>query len=193
MKKNLTFLAVIAIIISACSTDYTKTNPVCANIADRFLQANDNVKHLSIHEFTVADSVSVDEELTNKINIFRYKHKKAISKYESFFKAGKQNNAQKWSEEVEKSGKILKALDSLKTANESKLSQTLYYCVKFSGYATMYKGKGINLKDWWATVSTDGAAINVQKDNYNLKAAMGDLLPGYSDILKSAGTEEVEP
>ncbi|MBQ0024877.1 MAG: hypothetical protein KBT00_04040 [Bacteroidales bacterium] len=190
MKRSLLALFAIAAVISSCTPDPYKDNPVCKAIVQAAMAQYGNIEYdFSFTSLEVLDSTLLGTEFDRRIETFESRIKANSSLYEKYVKERKKKNAQIKADLVQHDKKVLADLIALKGENTARLGETAYYDYKFT--ALIKAGdKKLEMTDCYAAVTPDCEVLTLATDKKDLHKATGKVIPGYYETIRTSEPEE---
>lgn len=138
--------------------------------------------------FARIDSVTIDMELTQRINTFKLKHSQDQKFYEKFLIESKPKSAEKYRQATIRDVEILASLDSLYASYSDRLNDIAYYDYAF-GVVVKGENAQLNLDKAYACITPDLRVVTITSDKKGLHKTTGGSIPGYKEIIKNTNIE----
>jgi len=170
----------------------------CAKTEDPFKEAltsaleerlGEPIKKITFTTFERIDSVSVDQEMSQRIKTFELKYSQDRKFYEKFMIESKPKSAEKYRQAWHRDEVILSQLDSLYESLGSKLNEIAYYDYAF-GVTVIGENSQLNLSEAYACITPDLRVVTVTSDKKAIHKTTGASIPGYKEIIKTNDDEK---
>jgi len=185
MKKLLFFAAML--LAAACTQP--EVNPVEEAITARLSETTPGIKEIYYQNLELLDSVSLADEILYREQLFTLKCDVLEKKYNKFKAERKPKNAALVKQDLEKTQIIKDKITALRDGLSDSLDKILYYEYKFSASVKTETGK-IQVNDYYAFITPEMKVLKYAQDKKGMRNGIGDIIPGYMEILANAGVEE---
>lgn len=173
MKSRLILtIALLLPVLVACGGGQDPDAELKAALVESVKEVNPTLETFSISEVSVESEVLFKEELARRIALMTTK-----AKVES--KKGRL-------QELTKTNSILEALRAYESEHAAQADSVIYSVVRFKGSGKTSDGAKVPETEMIATVTQGSHVYSIQPAGGNPYKGMGEALPGYLDILKSA-------
>lgn len=187
LKMNKRLLFVLLYLAAACTQ--IERNPVEKAISDKLSEVTPSIKDVYFQSLELQDSVSLADEIDYREQLFSFKCDVLGDRYEKFLAERKPKNAAVVYQDLEKARKIKDGIGELREQLADSLEIIKYYEYKFSAIVTTENEK-IQVSDYYAFVTPDMKVLKYAQVRKGMRNGIGFIIPGYTEILKTAGMEE---
>ncbi len=186
MKKILIAAALLAAMVS-CSPK--QTDPLEQALIDNILQSVGEEGKIKVYSMEKIDSTTFRTELERKFKIYNLKIEQNEKFYYTYIKEGKPKNAELKSQAILKDQAILKGLETIQESLGDRLDEVAYYDYKFSASGN-FKTCKATYNGYFCAITPSGEVLGVNSDQNTVHKGTSSVIPGYRELLDSAGGEE---
>jgi hypothetical protein len=180
----------ILILISLCtlaSCSEKQTNPLQDALGTYILQGQEG--SFLLYDIAKIDSTTFRTEFERRQNVYELKLQEETKLYDDYNWQRKPKNAARHWEAIQRTRKIMKGLDSLKTIMEGRMDEIAYYDYVFSGRAET-GDKFTDFKDAYVSMTPTLQVISMTAQKKDLHKAGGRAIPGYLQMLGDTSEED---
>jgi len=185
MKKIVFFAAIL--LAAACTQ--AEPNPVEEAITARLKETTPAIQEIYYQKLEVMDTVSLADEISYREKLFELKCDILQKKYNKFKSERKPKNAALVKEDLDKALKIKEGVSGLRDKLRDSLDNVLYYEYKFTATAKAENNK-IQITDYYVFITPEMKVLKYAQDKRGMRNGIGDIIPGYMEILSNVGMDE---
>lgn len=184
MKKTVVITALAACL---CSCTGNKTaDPFVGALESEIIRLVGADAKVSFNNVERIDSTTFGQELENRIKAMETRQKQNQKFLDQYNLKGQRQSAAAKSEALIKDAQVIAGLNAIKARMDAadSLDIVAYYDYHFSGSARC-EGQETAFPDNYASISPDGVVLSLNDSQKGLHNALGKVIPGYKELLKS--------
>lgn len=185
--KTIVKVLMPALLFILASCGEKKADPFQDALGAYILQGQEG--NFQLYSIAKVDSTSFRTEFERRQNVYELKLQEETKLYDDYNWQRKPKNAARHWEAIQRTRKIMKGLDSLKTSMEERLDEIAYYDYVFSGRAET-DNKFTDFKDAYVSMTPTLQVISMTAQKKDLHKAGGRAIPGYLQLLGGSSEED---